>query len=288
MAGRDFYATLGVPRGASQDEIQRAYRALARRYHPDRNAEPGADERFREVCEAYRVLSDPERRRRYDAGRAARADRPGRAARPVGDQVWVSAGPGFGTSFGLGGDGLFGGGWSGGRPVRGADHEAELVLTVEEAYRGGRRSLTLPGPRTLRVDLPPGVTEGRRIRLPGAGEPGVGGAGDLYLVVRLAPHDRYRVEGRDLLVDLPLAPWEAALGGTVEIDTPGGPTTIRVPPGTSSGRRLRLRGQGLPDPGGEAGDLCAEVRIVVPATLDEPERRLFAELAATSDFNPRA
>ncbi|MFJ6673853.1 DnaJ C-terminal domain-containing protein [Actinosynnema sp. NPDC091369] len=285
MADRDHYATLGVSRSASQDEIQRAYRALARRHHPDLDPEPGADERFRAISEAYRVLSDPGRRRRYDASR--RVSAPGRPGRgPVGDQLWVSAGAGFGTGFGFGVDDLFGGG----RSVRGVDHEADLELTVEEVCRGGRRALTLPGGRTLRVEIPPGVTDGQRIRLPGHGGAGVGrgAAGDLYLVVRVASHDRYRVEGRDVLVELPLTPWEAALGATVGIDAPGGPTEVEVPPGTSSGQRLRLRGQGLPDPRGPAGDLCAEVRIEVPAALDETERRLFAELAATSTFNPRA
>ncbi|MFE9750433.1 DnaJ C-terminal domain-containing protein [Saccharothrix saharensis] len=279
----DHYATLGVPRSASQDEIQRAYRALARRHHPDLDPEPGADERFRAISEAYRVLSDPGRRRRYDASRRV-PSRPGRG--PVGDQVWVSAGAGFGTGFGFGVDDLFGGG----RSVLGVDHEAELELTVEEVCRGGRRALTLPGGRTLRVEIPPGATDGERIRVPGHGGAGVGrcAPGDLYLVVRIAPHDRYRVEGRDVLVELPLTPWEAALGATVEIDAPGGPTRVDVPPGTSSGQRLRLRGQGLPDPRGPAGDLCAEVRIEVPAVLDETERRLYAELATTSTFNPRA
>jgi curved DNA-binding protein len=281
----DHYATLGVPRSASQDEIQRAYRALARRHHPDLDPEPGADERFRAISEAYRVLSDPERRRRYDASRRVPAQaRPGRG--PVGDQVWVSTGAGFGTGFGFGLGDVFGGG----RSVRGADHEAELELTVEEVYRGGRRSLTLPGARALRVEIPPGVADGQRIKVPGHGGAGVGrdAAGDLYLVVRIAPHDRYRVEGRDVVVELPLTPWEAALGTTVGIDAPGGPTRVEVPPGTSSGRRLRLPGQGLPGHRGPAGDLCVEVRIEVPAVLDDTERRLFVELAATSTFNPRA
>ncbi|ONI87668.1 molecular chaperone DnaJ [Saccharothrix sp. ALI-22-I] len=327
MAGRDFYEALGVSREASQDEIQRAYRKLARKYHPDMNSDPGAEERFREISEAYQVLSDPELRRRYDAfgpdfrqvpegidpetWRARSGSRSRARSGPVGDQVWVSTGPGFGSGFdtgfdtgfgspfGFGGvEDLFGGmfgqgtGRAGRQPVRGADQEAELELTVEDAYRGGQRSLTLSGPdgpRTLQVNIPRGVTDGQRIRLARQGGRGVGNAapGDLFLVVRLAPHERYRVEGRDLLVDLPLAPWEAALGTTVAVDTPGGQAKVKVPPGTSSGRRLRLRGQGLPDPRGTAGDLYAEARIVVPAQLTDAERRLFAELAAASAFDPR-
>jgi curved DNA-binding protein len=166
------------------------------------------------------------------------------------------------------------------------------VLSVEEAYRGGRRSITLSGPdgpRTFDVNIPAGVTDGQRIRLSGQGGRGSDGAkpGDLYLIVRIAPDPRYRVEGRDIYVELPLAPWEAALGATVAIDTPGGEAKVKVPPGTSSGRRLRLRGRGMPNPRGAAGDLFAEARIMVPRRLTDEERRLFSELAATSKFDPR-
>jgi curved DNA-binding protein len=317
MADRDFYEALGVSRGASQEEIQRAYRTLARRYHPDVNKDPGAEERFKEVSEAYQVLSDPDLRRRYDrfgpefrqvpegvdpeTWRRARAGPPP----PGGEQVWVRTEPGAGFGSGFGSpfvsdvdfDDLFGGMFGAGRtrrhPVRGADQEAELELTVEEAYRGGRHSLTLSGPegpRTLQVTIPAGVTDGQRIRLAGQGGRGTGRgpAGDLYLVVRLSPHDRYRVDGRDLLVELPLAPWEAALGTTVALDTPAGQAKVKVPPGTSTGRRLRLRGQGMPNPRGQPGDLYAEARVVVPERLTDTERRLFGELAAASTFDPRA
>ena len=189
---------------------------------------------------------------------------------------------------------MFGGGrrrsWG---PIPGADQEAVLTLTVEEAFRGGPRSITLSGPdgpRSYDVTIPPGVTDGQRIRLAGQGGQGTGQApaGDLYLVVRLAPHPRYRVEGRDLYVELPLAPWEAALGATVAVDTPGGEAKLRVPPGTSSGRRLRLKGRGMPNPSGAPGDLYAEARIMVPATPSDDERRLFEELARTSTFDPEA
>jgi curved DNA-binding protein len=176
--------------------------------------------------------------------------------------------------------------------VPGADQEAELELSVEEAYSGGRRRVTLSGPdgaRTLEVTIPSGVTDGQRIRLAGQGGRGGDGAasGDLYLVVRLAPHPRYRIDGRDITADLPLAPWEAALGATVAIDTPGGEAKVRVPPGTSSGRRLRLRGRGLPNPRGNPGDLFAEARVMVPPRLTDEERRLFEQLASTSTFDPR-
>jgi len=191
----------------------------------------------------------------------------------------------FGGVFGRRGGGGFG-------PIPGADQEAEIELTVEEAYTGGRRTLTLSGPdgsRTLDVTIPPGVTDGQRIRLSGQGGRGGDGAadGDLYLVVRLAPHPRYRVNGRDITVTLPLAPWEAALGASVAVDTPGGEAKVRIPPGTSSGRRLRLKERGLPNPRGRPGDLYAEARIMVPPKLSDDERRIFEQLAAVSTFDPR-
>jgi curved DNA-binding protein len=317
-ADRDFYEILGVSRTATQDEIQRAYRKLARAHHPDVNKDPGAEDRFKDISEAYNVLSDPETRRRYDAfgadfrripadvdpdtwnraaaGAAGRGGGPGAGSRtrrgPASDGGFTAE---FGDDINL--DDLFGGlfggragrGWG---PVPGADQEAAIELTVEEAYRGGRRSITLEGggqTRTLDVSIPAGVTDGQRIRLAGQGGRGSEGAsaGDLYLIVRIAPHHRYRVQGRDLRVELPLAPWEAALGTTAALDTPDGEAKVKVPPGTSSGRRLRLRGRGLPNPRGTPGDLFAEVRIMVPRKLSAEERRLFEELAAESTFDPR-
>jgi curved DNA-binding protein len=308
MAGeRDFYDILGVPRNASQDDIQRAYRRLAREYHPDVNHDPGAEERFKEVSEAYDVLSDPQTRRRDDAfGRDFR-----QVPEDVDPDAWArsragagaggtrrTAGAGFGYQAGGGVDlddllgGLFGGGGRGWGPIPGADQEAELELTVEEAYRGGQRSVTLTGPggqRTFDVTIPAGVTDGQRIRLAGQGGRGSDGArpGDLYFIVRVAPHPGYRLDGRDVHVELRLAPWEAALGATVAVDTPGGEAKVKVPAGTSSGRRLRLRGRGLPSPRGKAGDLFAEARIMVPPHPSRAERKLFEELAAESDFDPR-
>ncbi|WP_410599616.1 DnaJ C-terminal domain-containing protein [Amycolatopsis sp. lyj-90] len=297
MANEDFYRVLGVPRTAGEDEIQRAYRKLARKYHPDINKDPGAEDRFKAVSEAYEVLSRPETRRRYDAFGAdfrqvpedvdpetwARAN--ARRA-PAGDQARFGDDIDLEEIFG----GLFGHGGPRRRgPVPGADQEAGLELGVEEAYRGGRRSITLPGSRTIQVDVPAGVTDGGRIRLAGQGGRGGEGAppGDLYLVVRLTRHPRYRVEGHDISVDLPLSPWEAALGTTVTLDIPGGEAKIRIPAGTSSGKRLRLRGRGFPRGRGEPGDLYAEARIVVPAELTDEDRRLFEQLAATSSYDPR-
>jgi curved DNA-binding protein len=310
---RDFYEILGVPRTATQDEIQRAYRTLARQHHPDVNKDPGAEDRFKEISEAYDVLSDPQTRRRYDAfgpefrqvpedvdPEAFRRSRAGAGSAGPGQAPGAGGAGGFGGGD-LGGidiedllGGIFGGGgFRGFGPIRGADQEAGLELTVEEAFQGGHRSVTLEGPdgrRTLDVRIPAGVANGQRIRLAGQGGRGSEGApnGDLYFVVRIAPHPRYRVEGRDLYVDLPLAPWEAALGTSVAVETPGGQMKVKVPPGTSSGKRLRLRERGLPHPRGRHGHLYAEVKIMVPAKLTDEERRLFEQLAATSTFDPRS
>jgi curved DNA-binding protein len=318
MANQDFYQVLGVPRNADQDEIQRAYRKLARTHHPDVNSDPGAEDRFKQISEAYDVLSDPQTRRRYDAFgpefRQVPEDvdpdewRRSRAGAGAGQTRGGFGSGGFGSE-GLGSDGsgfsggdidledLLGGIFGGraGRrwgPIPGADQEAELELTVEEAYRGTRRTVTLTGDGTRRsfeVTVPAGVTDGQRIRLAGQGGRGSDRArnGDLYLVVRIAPHPRYRLDGRDLYDELRLAPWEAALGTSVSVDTPGGEVKVKVPAGTSSGRQIRLRGRGLPNPKGKAGDLFAEARIMVPPRLSHAERRLFEQLAAESDFDPR-
>ncbi|MBO0687547.1 MAG: DnaJ domain-containing protein [Candidatus Dormibacteraeota bacterium] len=317
MASQDFYQVLGVPRNADQDEIQRAYRKLARTYHPDVNSGPEAEDRFKEISEAYDVLSDPQTRRRYDAFGADFRKVPedvdpdewrrSRARAGAGAGAGRTRGGFEGGGFGDGGFSFSGGdvdlddllgGIFGGRtgrrwgPIPGADQEAELELTVEEAYRGTRRTVTLASDSTRRsfeVTVPAGVTDGQRIRLAGQGGRGSDGArnGDLYLVVRIAPHPRYRLDGRDLYVELRIAPWEAALGTSVPVDTPGGEVKVKVPAGTSSGRRIRLRGRGLPNPKGTAGHLFAEARIMVPPHLSRAERRLFEQLAAESDFDPR-
>ncbi|WP_034087146.1 DnaJ C-terminal domain-containing protein [Streptacidiphilus albus] len=316
---RDYYEVLGVPRTADASEIQQAFRTLARKFHPDVNRDPGAEDSFKELNEAYSVLSDPDTRKRYDrfgpdfrqipedydervgAGRGHGGR--GYAGQGHGGQ---SYGGGFGgADFGGGFDGsgidfedLFGGmfggrvGRSGGAPVPGADQEAELTLSLEEAYRGGRRKITLGGPggeRGYDVTIPAGVVDGQRIRLAGEGGRGraKGSAGDLYLVVRIAPHPQFRLSGRDVHVDLPVTPWEAALGAPVPVTGPGGTAKVQVPPGTSTGRRLRLRGEGMPNPKGSPGDLYAEIRVMVPPSPSPRERELFEQLAADSTFDPR-
>jgi curved DNA-binding protein len=299
---RDYYDVLGVARDADAEEIQQAFRRLARRYHPDVSKDPASEERFKEINEAYQVLSDPDSRRRYDrfgpdfrqipegyeeAATAGGFHRGSPFGGRTGGSVYVGedfGGIDFEDLFG----GLFGARGAG-APIRGADQEAEIELSVEEAYHGGRRRITLPGTRrSYEVTIPPGVIDGQRIRLAGQGGQGRrGAAGDLYLVVRIAAHPRYRLQGRDIYVDLPLTPWEAALGATLPVTTPGGEAEVQVPPGTSSGRRLRLRGEGMPSPRGRPGDLYAEVQVAVPERLSRQERKLFEELAKESTFDPR-
>jgi curved DNA-binding protein len=311
---RDFYEVLGVPRNADRSEIQRAYRKLARHHHPDVNKDPSAEARFKEISEAYDVLSDPELRQRYDAfGEDFR-----RVPPDVTPEEWRRAqeyaaagaggGPGPGGPFRSGGvrftdvgedvdledllGGIFGGRRADWGPIPGSDQEFEAEITLEEAYHGAQRSLTITGPdgqRTLDVNIPAGVVDGQRIRLRGQGGRGAGGGppGDLYLIIRIARHPRYRVSGRDLSAPLPLSPWEAALGANVGVETPGGTATVNVPPGTSSGRRLRLKGRGLPNRRGDPGDFYAEAQIRVPASLSPEERKLFEELRERSTFDPR-
>ena len=261
---RDYYEVLGVSRDATHEQIQEAFRTLARKYHPDVNSAPGAEDRFKELNEAYHVLSDPDTRKRYDRfGEDFRRvpedydERVGAgfggfraAGAPSGTRVRF--GQGVGGRSGVNIEDLFGdffGGSGGFGPIPGADQRAELELTVEEAYRGGRRSITLDG-RSYQVSIPAGVIDGQRIRLAGEGGRGSGDApaGDLYLVVRVKPDRRFRLDGRDIATDLPVSPWEAVLGATVAVHTPGGEAKVKVPPGSSTGRRLRLRGEGMPNP----------------------------------------
>jgi curved DNA-binding protein len=317
---KDYYQALGVAKKASPEEIQKAYRKLARKLHPDVNKSDGAEARFKEINEAYEVLKDPDKRARFDRFGSA-----WKQAQTTGDPP-----PGFEEIFGFGGPGgprvefsgapsgfsaffdmLFGGaggtaggahqqavwsggGWPGARSARGQDREAQIRLTLEEAAQGGSREIQLTDPdtgqtRKLRVKIPAGVKPGQRIRLAdqgGAPPPG-GRRGSLYLKIELLPHPRYRLEGSDLMTTLPLSPWEAALGGKVSVSTLGGERTVRIPPGSSSGRKIRLRGLGFPASGGARGDLYAELKIVVPEKLTERERELFNELAEESRFQAR-
>lgn len=332
MKYKDYYEVLGVPRNASAEEIKKAYRRLARKYHPDVNKSAGTTERFKEINEANEVLGNPEKRRRYDDLGAnwqggqdftpppgyeyARPDF-GRGA-PGGGFRFEGGGPGAGafsdffeTLFGGAGFSPRGGGRrvtmddfesDMGAPSGGADQEAEVVVTLEEAFQGMTKKITLQQEepdargrlvrrtRSYEVRIPAGVGDGARIRLAGQGarSPLGGAAGDLYLLVRIAPHRLFQVAGRDLELDLPLAPWEAALGAVVNLPSPAGLLELKIPAGTSSGRRLRLRGKGLPAQGGQPqGDLYAVVKLVVPPEPGGRERALYEELARVSAFKPR-
>ncbi len=284
----DYYEVLNVPRDADQDAIRRAYRKLAREYHPDLNSDDDAEERFKEIGEAYEVLSDPEKRERYDRlgenWRQAEREAPDESF----NEFFTNQGWGGERNMEFGGDlfeALFGArGQRTGGSLRGRDREALLELSLEDALAGGRRRLTLDG-REVNVNFPAGVRDGQLIRLAGQGGAGYDGGprGDLFLRVLLKLHPRFHRRGdHDLDVELPITPSQAALGDTVSVETPRGDAQIRVPPGSSSGRRLRLRGRGLPKRGGESGDLHAVVKIVVPKALSDHERSLYEQLSETS------
>ena len=308
MDFKDYYATLGVARSATAEEIKRAYRKLARKYHPDVSKEPEAEARFKEVAEAYEALSDTEKRAAYDDVGTRHAEGQGFNPPPGWDS-------GFEFSGGDGADGeafdrsdffasLFGrrgaGGTRASRPVAGGDHHAKVTIDLEDAYRGGRRTISLRVPqqdaqgqvsmrdKQIELNIPKGVRGGQHLRLAGQGGPGSGDApaGDLYLEIEIAPHARFRVDGRDVLLALPLAPWEAALGARIAVATPDGSVELAVPAGSASGRRLRLRGKGLPSV--PPGDLFVVLALVLPPADTEPARAAYEALAqAFADFKPR-
>jgi curved DNA-binding protein len=296
----DLYRVLGVEPRATTAEIAQAYRRLARRHHPDVDDSSGAAERFARITHAYRVLSDPGARARYDAQRAARRSavlHPPASASPGWSRATTSrprAGTGADGVFWLGAPGFFSRAFGLGADVpRGPavrEEEVELELSVEEAYRGTSRTVTVTsrhGTDSVCVAIPPGSVTGQRIEVPLTHLAGSRPPPPVILRVRLAPHERYHVDGRHVHLQLPLSPWEAVLGATVALETPAGPTTVNVPAGTSTGHVLTLPGHGIPDPAGPPGDLCLHARVVVPAEPTPAERDLFERLAATATFNPR-
>jgi len=310
MKYKDYYEILGVARDATPDVIKKAYRKLAQKYHPDVSKDPQGEEKFKEIAEAYETLRDTEKRAAYDQ---LGQQRPGQDFTPP--PGWERQ---FGDSFGGGATsfedidladlfaGLAGGARRGQRmrpdmPFPGQDFEVNAQISLEDAYNGALVDLNLSVPeydengrlrrvqRDFKARIPKGATDGQRLRLPGQGGKGMNGGanGDLYLNIALTPHALYRVDGHDLYLDLPLTPAEAALGATVDVPTLGGTVSLRIPAGTSSGRKLRLSGRGLPRPSGAAGDLYAMAQVVVPPTLSERERALYTELANATTFNPR-
>ena len=327
MEFRDYYKVLGVERAASADQIKAAYRRLARKYHPDVSKEPNAEARFKEMQEAYEVLKDPEKRAAYDqlganwkAGEQFRpppdwgsdfefsggAGRDGGARRGAGRARWSGAAAQDGASgeqdFSDFFSSLFGGSSPFARSAGSAarDHHARVGVDLEEAYRGTTRTLELRRPEvkpdgsvelrthTVRVTIPPGVTEGQLIRLAGQGAPGAGGgrAGDLYLEVHVQPHRVFALEGRDVTLTFPVAPWEAALGAPVTVPTLGGSVEMHIPAGAQSGQKLRLRGRGLP--GNPPGDQYVQLKVVLPPADSPQAKALYEEMRSKLNFDPRA
>jgi curved DNA-binding protein len=303
MKYKDYYEVLGVERDASPEVIKRAYKRLARKYHPDVSKEPDAEERFKEVGEAYDVLRDKDKRATYDnLGRGYHAG--DEFSPPPGWETTFNFGGGFsGEKFDFGDflNGLFGqdvadGGPFGGRfhesPARGSDERAKIVITLEEAFRGGERSLSLRSDgvrrraRTLKVKIPAGVQEGQQIRLAGQGQSGARGqAGDLLLSVEFAPHPVFRAAGRDVHMDLPITPWEAALGATLNVPTLERSVDLKIPAGSQTGRKLRLKGKGLG--GSKAGDQYVTLQIMTPPADSESAKRFYKSMADEFRFNPR-
>jgi curved DNA-binding protein len=300
MEYRDYYAVLGVDRKASSDEIKKAYRRLARKFHPDVNADPDAEDRFKEVGEAYEVLSDPEKRSAYDALGANWQDHQNFQPPPDWEQQFSFGGGGFtqhDAGFSDFFETLFGshdfrshGRRAGG--FKGADEHARVGITLEEAFRRDSVEISIPQPglkpRRLRVRIPAGISDGKRVRLKGQGGPAVGGgqAGDLFVEFRLVPHPHFRPDGRDVHYELPVTPWEAALGTEVEVPTLGGGVKLKVPANSQSGSRLRLKGRGLP--GDPPGDQLVTLKVVLPRADSPARRALYEQMAETMNFDPRA
>ncbi len=316
MEFKDYYKTMGIGRDATQDEIKRAYRKLARKFHPDVSKEPDAEKRFKEVGEAYEVLKDPEKRAAYDQlgmnWKAGQEFRPPpdwdagfefRGSGPMGGEEAAAFSDFFESLFGRGGfRSAYEGAQRGSRGfhLRGEDHHAKVLIDLEDAFNGATRSLTLQIPgldaqghlvthsRTLNVRIPKGIRQGQQIRLTGQGAPGMGEgeAGDLYLEVEFRPHPFYSVEGRDLFLQLPVAPWEAALGGKVKAPTPEGVIDLTIPANSGSGKKLRLKGRGIP--GSPPGDLYVVLQIALPAGDSQKAKDLYREMEEKLHFNPRA
>ena len=312
MEYKDYYEIMGVKKDATQDEIKRSYRKLARKYHPDVSKEASAEEKFKEVGEAYEVLKDPEKRASYDQLGSQWKDGQDFHPPPGWDAGYEFSGGGGGPDLGGFSDffeSLYGRGFhSGGQratsgrgfQMRGEDHHARVMVDLEDSYKGATRSITLQvsgldesgrvvtRPRTLNVKIPRGIRRGQQIRLAGQGATGHGGgeAGDLYLEVDFNVHKHYRVEGADVYLELPLAPWEAALGSSVKVPTPAGAIDLKIPAGSKPGKKLRLKGRGIP--AAQPGDLYVVLQIALPTVENEQQRKVYEEMKQTFSFNPRA
>ncbi len=311
MEFKNYYTVLGVERSATQDEIKRAYRKMARKFHPDVSKESDAEVRFKEVGEAYEVLKDPEKRAAYDQLGARWKEGQDFQPPPGWDQGFEFHGGGFtgadASQFSDFFESLFGGaqaghGYAGAGQMNmhGEDTHAKVLIDLEDAYHGATRTITLRHTelggggrpvlktRTLNVSIPKGVHQGQHIRLAGQGVAGVGQgkAGDLYLEIEFRPHAFYRVDGRDIYLDLPIAPWEAALGASVKAPTPSGAVELKIPSGSKPGSKMRLKGRGIP--GNPAGDLYAVLQVVVPVADNAEAKALYQQMKEKLAFNPRA
>jgi curved DNA-binding protein len=297
MKYKDYYKILGVARGASDEEVKKAYRKLARKYHPDVSKEANAKEKFQDVSEAYETLKDADKRAAYDS---LGSHRPGQDFRPPPDwfdRFGRGGRGGGGQEEDLGGIDLsdlfasFGRGFQQRRDFRmpGEDYEVTVPLTLEELARGGTEREFRIGERSVRARIPRGAAHGDRLRLRGKGGPGASGgpAGDLFLNLSVQPHALFKASGHDLDIEVPVAPWEAALGAQIEVPTLEGEVAMKLPPGSKSGQKLRLAGKGLPKPGGDAGDLYAVISVALPGSLTERERELYEALRDASRFEPR-
>jgi curved DNA-binding protein len=309
---KDYYQTLGVAKTASEDEIKKAYRKLVRKYHPDVSKEADAQAKTQDINEAYGVLGDAEKRAAYDELGRGHQYRAGQEFRPPPD--WGrgfggAGGPGPGGAGGFGGadsdffSDLFANFGGGGRrrqqtPQRGEDSHASISIDLSDSYQGATRTISLmvaerdaqdrivTRERNLSVNIPKGVTAGQQLRLSGQGQPGAAGPGDLYLEIQFRPNARYRLDGRDVYQTVPVAPWELVLGGEIEVATPSGKVNVTVPAASQSGRKLRLRGRGLPAK--EAGDLYLLLEVVLPPANTDKARELYQTMARELAFNPRA
>ncbi len=312
MDFKDYYKIMGVEKDASQDEIKRAYKKLARKYHPDVSKEADAEERFKEVGEAYEALKDPEKRAAYDQLGANWKAGQDFHPPPDWDAGFEFSGGGFtdgdAADYSDFFEALFGQNFRSAQAgrghaayaARGEDHHARVLIELEDAYTGATRSISLRSPeldthghvttkqRTLNVKIPKGVKQGQRIRLSGQGSPGFGGgpAGDLYLEIEFNPHGIYRVDGHDVYLDLPLTPWEAALGASVKVPTPDGPVDLKIAPGTPAGRKLRLKARGIP--GSPPGDLYVVAQITLPPADTDVAKALYKEMEQKLAYKPRS
>lgn len=315
MEYKDYYQILGIKRDASQEDVKRAYRKLARKYHPDVNKDPDAENKFKDVGEAYEVLKDPEKRAAYDKFGSNWKEGQDFKPPPNWDAGFEFSGGGYtGTDHGgfsdffeeLFGQGRFEGFTRRGRTgaglrMQGQDQHAKIVIRLEDAYNGSKQTVTLSRaavdqqghvrtePHTLHITIPKGITEGQRIRLEGQGGPGIGGGpnGDLYLEIVFAEHPFFTLDGRDIHSNLAITPWEAALGATVTVPTLGGNVDLKIPPGSQGGRKMRLKGRGLSSET-KKGDQYVTLRIVVPPAKTEEQKKLYQEMARLMPTNPRA